>query len=165
MKFQNIFIRRSKIFQEVIKSEPEVRIISFNIIFRFHNILMSICWHKFIFVSHAMQKRFFFFLQFFSSKSKNHPTSERATAPYFWNFCKIWVSMNISMLRRVRTTRRRTPYVHTEGTKIANVRHKNRDFSCILAMSYHSQKPIKIAIFSKIFFAKKYVKNPFEWSL
>ena len=70
MKFRNIFIRRSKIFQKVIRSEPEVRIISINIIFRFHNILMSICWHKFIFVSHAIQKRFFFFLQFFFFKKK-----------------------------------------------------------------------------------------------
>ena len=70
MKFRNIFIRRSKIFQKVIISAPEVRLISVNNIFRFHNILMVICWHQFIFVTHAMQKRFFFFLQFFFFKKK-----------------------------------------------------------------------------------------------
>ena len=67
------------------------------------------------------------------------------------------------MLRRVRSTCMRIPYVHTEGTKIANVRHKNQDFSCILAMSYHTKKPVKIVIFSKkIFFREKVRKNPFE---
>ena len=66
------------------------------------------------------------------------------------------------MLRRVRSTCRRTSYVHTEGTKIANVRHKNQDFSCILAMSYHSQKPVEIAIFSKIFFREEVRKKSFR---
>ena len=66
------------------------------------------------------------------------------------------------MPRRVRSTCRRTSYVHTEGTKIANVRHKNQDFSCILAMSYHSQKPLKIAIFQKKIFREKVRKKSFR---
>ena len=59
------------------------------------------------------------------------------------------------MLRRVRSTCRRTSFVHTEGTKIENTRHKNHDFNCILAMSHHSQKVVKSAIFSKNFFSRK----------
>ena len=101
------------------------------------------------------KRDFFSFCNFFSSKRKNHPTLEQTTSLYFWNFCKIWVSRNISMLRRVRSTCRRTLYVHTEGTKIENIRYKNHNSSYILAMSHHSQKPSKSAIFSKIFFSRK----------
>ena len=78
------------------------------------------------------KRDFFSFCNFFSSKRKNHPTSERATAPYFWNFCKIWVSRNISMFRRVRSIYMRTSYVHTEGTEMSYIRHKNRKFLCLL---------------------------------
>ncbi len=49
---------------------------------------------------------------------KNASTSQRATAPYFWNFCKIWVSRNVFMFRKVRSKCRRTLYVHITGTKI-----------------------------------------------
>ena len=105
------------------------------------------------------KRNFFSLCNFFSSKRKNHPTSERATAPYFWNFCKIWVSGIISMLRRVRSTCRCTSCVHTEGTEIANIRHKNHDFSCILAMFDNSQNTVKMAIFSKFFFSRKNSKN------
>ena len=149
------------------KKSSEVNQRRFNISLETYFGLITFWWvfadiSSFLWVMQC-KRDFFSFCNFFSSKRKNHPTSERATAPYFWNFCKIWVSRNISMLRRVRTICRRTSYVHTEGTKIANVRHKNQDFSCILAMSYHSQKPVEIVIFSNFFFAKKYVKNPFEW--
>ena len=102
------------------------------------------------YVAHVFQ-----FDHFFLFKEKNDSTSERARAPYFSNFCKIWVSRNIFMFRRVRSTCRRTSYVHTEGTKIANIRHKNHDFSCIFAISHHSQKPVNIAIFSKNVFSRK----------
>ena len=108
------------------------------------------------------KRDFFSFCNFFSSKRKNHPTLEQATALYFWNFCKIWVSGIISWFRRVRSTCRRTSYVHTEGTKIENIRHKNHDFSCILAISHHSQKVVKMAIFSKFFFREKIQKTSFR---
>ncbi len=49
---------------------------------------------------------------------KNASTSQRATALYFWNFCKIWVSRNVFMFRKVRSKCRRTLYVHITGTKI-----------------------------------------------
>ena len=71
-------------------------------------------------------------LTFFLLKEKNGSTSERARAAYFWNFCKSWVSRNISMFRRVRSTCRRTSYVHKEGTEISYIRHKNRKFLCLL---------------------------------
>ena len=105
------------------------------------------------------KKIFFLFDHFFLFKEKNDSTSERATAPYFWNFCKIWVSRNTSMLRRVRSTCRRTPYVHTEGTENENIRHKNHNFSSVLAMLFNSQNTVKIAIFSKILFLRKSSKN------
>ena len=70
MKFRNIFIRRSKNFQKVIRSESEVRLISVNNIFRFHNILMVFYWHKFIFVTDASQQEIFFLLEFFFFKKK-----------------------------------------------------------------------------------------------
>ena len=89
------------------------------------------------------------------TKEKNDSTSEQATARYTWNFFKIWVSRIISYLRRVRSTCRRTSYVHTEGTENENIRHKNPNFSCVLAISHHSQKPSKSAIFSKFFFSRK----------
>ena len=95
----------------------------------------------------------------FSSKRKNHRTSGRVSALDFQNFCKIWVSRNISYLRRVRSTCRSTSYVHTEGTENENIRHKNDIFSCILAISHNSQKPSKSAIFSKLFFSRKSSKN------
>ena len=102
-------------------------------------------------------------LNFFLFKEKNHSTSMRATARYTRKFFKIWVWKIIYMLMRVRSTYSRTPYVHIEGTEIENIRHKNHIFSCVLAMSQHSQKPSKSAIFSKIvFFAKKFKKFPFE---
>ena len=116
-----------------------------------------------MFVTCVGKKQFFLFDHFFLLKQKNDSTSERATAPYFWNFCKIWVSEIISYLRRVRSTCRRTSYVHTEGTENENIRHKNHNFSCFLAISHHSQKPAKNAIFSKyFFFEKKFNKFPFE---
>ena len=56
---------------KIIISDSEGRIQSVNIIFRFHNILMVICWQKFIFVTHIQQKLIFeFLLIFFSSKRK-----------------------------------------------------------------------------------------------
>ena len=70
MKFQKIFIRQSKIFQKVIRSEPEVRIISINNIFRFNNILMSISGSKLFFATHAGKKVEFEKLKFFSRKRK-----------------------------------------------------------------------------------------------
>ena len=96
---------------------------------------------------------------FFLFKEKNDSTPERATARYTWNFFKIWVSRIISYLRRVRITCRCISYVHTEGTENENIRHKNPNFSCVLAISQHSQKPSKIAIFSKMFFSRKSSKN------
>ena len=101
-------------------------------------------------------------LIFFLFKEKNHSTSMRATARYTRNFFNIWVWKIISMLRRVRSTCSRTPYVHTEGTEIENIRHKNHIFSCVLAMSQHSQKPSKSAIFSKLFFREKVQKISFR---
>ena len=101
-------------------------------------------------------------LIFFLFKEKNHSTSMRATARYTRNFFKIWVWKIISMLRRVRSTCSRTPYVHTEGTEIANIRHKNHNFSCVLSMSQHNQKPKKIAIFPKFFFREKVQKISFR---
>ena len=139
-----------------------MRLISANNIFRFHNILMVICWHNLFFVTLAEKKLNLKSLTFFLLKEKNDSTFERARAAYFGNFCKIWVSRNISMLRRVNCTLGRTPYVHTEGTKIANVMHKNHIFRCILAMSQHSQKPVKIVIFSKFFFCEKVRKKSFR---
>ena len=109
------------------------------------------------------KRDFFSFCNFFSSKRKNHQTSGRVSALYFRNFCKIWVSRNISMIRRLRFTCRRTSCVHTEGTEIENIRHKIHIFSCILAISHNSQKPSKSAIFSKKIFAKKFKKFPFEY--
>ena len=44
---------------------------------------------------------------------------------------KIWVLRNSSMFRRVRSTRRRTSYVHTAGTDMSYMRHKNRQFLCL----------------------------------
>ena len=106
------------------------------------------------------KRDFFSFCNFFSSKRKNHRTSGRVLALYIQNFCKIWVSRNISMFRRVRSTCRSTYYMHTDGTKIENIRHKIHDFSCILAMSHHNQKVAKMAIFSKIcFFLEKVQKK------
>ena len=86
MKFQNIFIRRSKNFQKVIRSEPEVRIQSVNNIFQFQNILMGICGHKFIFVSHAEQKKFFFSLQFFFFKKKKSSDFRASYSALFLEF-------------------------------------------------------------------------------
>ena len=85
-KFQKIFIRPSKIFQKVIRSEPEVRLISVNNIFRFHNILMVIYWHKFIFVTHAMQNRFFFLLEFFFFKKKKSSDFRASFSALFSKF-------------------------------------------------------------------------------
>ena len=86
MKFRNIFIRRSKIFQKVIRSKSELPIVSVNNIFRFHNILMIIFWHKFIFVTHAMQKTFFFFLQFFFFKKKKSSDFRASFSALFSEF-------------------------------------------------------------------------------
>ena len=105
------------------------------------------------------KKIFFLFDHFVLLKEKNDSTSERARAAYFWNFCKIWVSRIISMLRRVGSTYRRTSYVHTAGTENENIKHKNHNFSCVLAMLFNSQKAAKIAIFSKILFSRKSSKN------
>ena len=58
MRFQKIFIRPSKIFQKVIRSKPEVRLISVNNIFRFHNILIIILDSKLIFVIFEAKKNF-----------------------------------------------------------------------------------------------------------
>ena len=103
-------------------------------------------------------------LNFFLFKEKNHSTSMRATARYTQNFFKIWVWKITFMLRRVIpvSTCRRTPYVHTEGTEIANIRHRIHIFSCVLAMSQHSQKAIKIAIFPNFFFREKVQKISFR---
>ena len=108
------------------------------------------------------KKIFFLFYDFFLLKEKNTPTIWQGRAPYFWNFCKIWVSRNISMFRRVRSICRRKLYVNTEGTEIANIKNKNHNFICILSMFHHSQISAKMAIFSKQIFAKTYMKNPFE---
>ena len=103
-----------------------------------------------------LRKKFFFsYWNFFLLKEKNVLTSGRATAPYIANIFKIWVLGIIFMLRRVRSTCVWTPCVHTEGTEIADIRHKNRNFSCILAMSNHSQISSNFIIFSKIFFSRK----------
>ena len=101
------------------------------------------------------KKKFFLFDHFFLLKEKNDSTSGQATVRYTWNFFTIWVSRIISYLRRVRSTCRCTSYVHTEGTENENIRHKNLNFSCVLAISHHSQKSSKSAIFSKIFFSRK----------
>ena len=66
MRFQNIFIRPSKIFQKIIRSEREVRLISVNNIFRFHIILMVIYGPKFIFVPYTRNKWKLEFIKFFS---------------------------------------------------------------------------------------------------
>ena len=98
-------------------------------------------------------------LNFFLQKEKNHPTSRRATAHYFRNFCKIWVSGIISMLRRVRSTSRRTPCVHTSGTANENKMLKNCLFFDLLAYRAYSQNIAKIANFSKKKFSRKSSKN------
>ena len=66
------------------------------------------------------------------------------------------------MLRRVRSTCRRTPYVHTEGTENENIRHKNHNFSCVLAMLFHSQKASKSRFFQKFYFREKVQKISFR---
>ena len=111
-----------------------------------------------------VNKKFFSFCNFFSSKRKNHRTSGRVSALDFHTFCKIWVSRIISYLRRVRSTCGRISYVHTEAIKIENIRHKNHDFSCILAISHNIQKVAKMVIFSKIFFLEKVQKKSFRKS-
>ena len=63
------------------------------------------------------------------------------------------------MFRRVRSTCRSTYYMHTEGTKIKNIRHKNLDFISILAISHNSQKPSKSAIFQTFFFRENVQKK------
>ena len=111
------------------KKSPEVNQRRFNISLETYFGLITFWWvfadiSSFLWVMQC-KRDFFSFCNFFSSKRKNHLTSERATAPYFWNFRMIWVSRNISMLRRVRSTCRRTSYctqkaqkLQTSGTKI-----------------------------------------------
>jgi len=53
-------------FQKIIRSKPKVRNELVNNIFRFHNILMVICWPKFNFVTHARNKWKMEFIKFFS---------------------------------------------------------------------------------------------------
>ena len=59
-KFWKKVIPVLKIFQKVIRSEPEVRLISINNIFRFQNILIVIFESKFISVDFKEKKQFFF---------------------------------------------------------------------------------------------------------
>ena len=47
------------------------------------------------------------------------------------NFFKIWVSRIISMFRRVKSTCRRTPKVHTKGTKIPYIHPSGTGFPYI----------------------------------
>ena len=86
MIFQKIFIRTSKIFQKIIRSEPEVRKHPINIIFRFHNILIVICWHKLTFVNHTEQKIIFNFLLIFSSKRKKSSNFKASYSALFSDF-------------------------------------------------------------------------------
>ena len=74
---------------------------------------------------HNLEVCFFHFAHFFLFKEKNVRTLRLATAPYIANIFKIWVLGIISMLRRVRSTRVDIPYVHTDGTEISYIRHKN----------------------------------------
>ena len=69
-------------------------------------------------------------LTFFLFKEKNYRTLRLATAPYIANILKIWVLGIISILRRVRSTRVDILYLHTEGTEISTIRHRNRKFLC-----------------------------------
>ena len=86
MKFQKIFIRPSKIFQKIIRSDSEGRIQSVNIIFRFHNILMVIYWHKFIFVTDASKQEIFFLLEFFFFKKKKSSDFRASFSSWFSEF-------------------------------------------------------------------------------
>ena len=60
-------------FQKVIRSEPMVRLISVNIIFRFQNILMSISDSNEFFVTRAGKKVEFEKLNFFSLQREKLP--------------------------------------------------------------------------------------------
>ena len=88
MKFQKIFILPSKNFQKVIRSEPEVRIISVNNIFRFHNILMSISGYTLFFVTRAGKKVEFEKLKFFSLKREKSSDFRASYSALFSEFLK-----------------------------------------------------------------------------
>jgi len=94
--------------------------------------IWGVFFAKSYFLYVELEKFFFQIFNFFLFKEKNHPTSMRATARYIASIFKIWVWNIISMLRRVRSTCGRTPYVHTEGTEIWNIRHKFLKFLCLL---------------------------------
>ena len=94
-------------------------------------------------------------LTFFLFKEKNHPTLGSTRTAYTWNFFKIWVWRIISMFWRFRSTYRIISYLHTEGTEIWNIRHKNPFFHCKSAMMPLHQFLWKMMIFSKIFFSRK----------
>ena len=67
------------------------------------------------------------------------------------------------MLRGVRSTRVNIPYVHTDGTDISDIRHRIQQFpipKCYMANASISVK--NGDFFKNFFFAKKYIKNPFE---